>query len=275
MYNYWKRRFKMKKILILLVGIILLLTSLSSCSSSKKIKIGVEGAYPPFSQIESDGSLTGFDIDFANAICEEMQAECELVVQDWDGMIPALLAKKFDAIVASMSITKERKQKVNFTKKYYSSPANFIAPVNGAKLSDTKDLSVTASELKGLKVGVQQSTISDNFLTDNFSDIADIKRYDTQENANLDLIAGRLDLVFADTFVLVEFLDSNEVGDNFQPTGTYYDDPRWFGDGIGIAIRKEDTDLLSQFNDAIDALRENGIYQEINDIYFSFDIYGE
>ncbi len=262
----------MKKTLILLVGIILLLAPLSSCSSSKKIKIGVEGAYPPFSQIESDGSLTGFDIDFANAICEEMQAECELVVQDWDGMIPALLAKKFDAIVASMSITEERKQKVNFTKKYYSSPANFIAPANGVKLSDTKDLSVTASELKGLKVGVQQSTISDNFLTDNFSDIADIKRYDTQENANLDLIAGRLDLVFADTFVLAKFLDSNE---DFQSTGAYYDDPRWFGDGIGIAIRKEDTDLLSQFNDAIDALRENGTYQEINDIYFSFDIYGE
>src|SRR3546814_8145784 len=125
----------------------------------KKVRIGVEGAYPPFSEVTPDGKLVGFDIDIANALCEEMKVECELITQDWDGIIPALQARKYDAIIASMSITEERKEKVDFTKKYYNTPAKF-----GRKKGS--GLEITEEGLKGQMVGVQRATIHDNFVTD-------------------------------------------------------------------------------------------------------------
>ena len=133
-----------------------------------KVRIGVEGAYPPFSEMTPDGELIGFDIDIANALCEAIGAECELVPQDWDGIIPALLAKKYDAIVASMSITEERKEKVAFTNKYYQTPAKFAKP-------KSMDVEVTAEGLAGKTVGVQRATTHDNFITAEFPD-AEIKR---------------------------------------------------------------------------------------------------
>lgn len=157
----------------------------------KKIRIGVEGAYPPFSWINPQGKLEGFDIDIAYALCAKIGAECELVLQDWDGMIPALLAKKFDAIVASMSITEERKKKVDFTDKYYQTPARFVRKKGSG-------IEITREGLKGKKIGVQRATIHDNYLTDNYGDTVEIVRYGTQDEANLDMIAGRLDLLLAE-----------------------------------------------------------------------------
>lgn len=258
---------------IVLFSLIALMLVIVSCSSSEKIKIAVEGAYPPFSQTTSDGSIVGFDIDIANALCTEIDAECELVKQDWDGMIPGLLAKKYDAIIASMSITEERKEKVNFTDKYYSTPNSFIGRI-GDTTPITDDLAATAEALRGKTIGVQQSTVSDNFVTDNFGGYADIKRYDTQEKVNLDLAAGRLDFVFADSVILIDFLNT-AAGSDYESIGPNYTQEEWFGEGVGIAIRKEDTDLMNKFNDAIEAIRANGTYQEINDRYFSFDVYGE
>ena len=232
-----------------------------------KVRIGVEGAYPPFSSIAPDGSLVGFDIDIAMALCAEMKAECTLVAQDWDGIIPALLAKKYDAIVASMSITEERKQKVDFTNKYYQTPARFVA-----KTGTIADISKEA--LAGKKVGVQRATIHDSFLTDNFGDAVEVVRYGTQDEANLDLVAGRVDLLLADSVALNEGLLKTDQGKDFAFVGPAYTDPKWFGPGAGIAIRKSDNDLRDQLNAAIDAIRANGTWDKIAAKYFDFDVYG-
>jgi arginine/ornithine transport system substrate-binding protein len=232
-----------------------------------QVRIGVEGAYPPFSSISPDGSLVGFDIDIANALCAEIQAECTLVPQDWDGIIPALLAKKYDAIVASMSITEERKQKVDFTNKYYQTPARFVA-----KTGSIADISKEA--LTGKKVGVQRATTHDSFLTDNFGDAVEVVRYATQDEANLDLIAGRVDLLLADSVTLSEGLLKTDQGKDFSFVGPSYSDEKWFGLGAGIAVRKSDTDLRDKLNAAIDAIRANGTWDKIAAKYFDFDVYG-
>lgn len=233
----------------------------------KKIRIGVEGAYPPFSQTEANGDVTGFDIDIANAICASIGAECEMVKQDWDGMIPALLSRRFDAIIASMSITEERKEKVNFSNKYYSSPATFVGK-KGDKVYITK------RSLKGKKIGVQGDTIMDRYVTDNYGDSAEIIRYGTQEEVNLDLKSGRLDLSFSEVGPADAFISSDD-GKQFRYFGNFVSDPKWFGDGIGIAVRKEDDDLRKALNKAIRDIRKNGAYDEIQSKYFSYDIYGE
>lgn len=231
-----------------------------------EIRIGVEGAYPPFSQVTESGDLVGFDIDIANALCDEMGAKCELVTQDWDGIIPALLARKYDAIIASMSITEERKKKVAFSDKYYNSPARFVR-----KKGD--DTEVTAESLAGKSVGVQRGTTHDTFLSGEFGDTVEIKRYGTQDEAYLDIVAGRVDLLLADAIAMGDGFVNTEQGADFEFFGPSFSDPKYFGEGAGVAIRKEDTDLVEKFNAAIAAIRENGKYMEVNDKYFDFDIY--
>ncbi len=238
----------------------------SASAFAKTIRIGVEGAYPPFSQIDKDGKLSGFDIDMANALCKEMDVECKLIKQDWDGIIPALIAKKYDAIIASMSITEDRKKKVDFTNHYYKSPARFIHK-KGAK----NEISVEG--LKGKSVGVQRGTVSDKFITGTFGEGVDIKRYGTQEEAYLDLYAGRLDFIFADAFVLLEFTKTDN-GKDYEFIGGSYTDPKYFGEGIGIAIRKGDTELANKFNTALENMRKSP-YDKVRGKYFDFDIFGE
>jgi arginine/ornithine transport system substrate-binding protein len=251
-----------------LVAFILAAAGGSYAEDWKKIRIGTEGAYPPFNFIDENGKLQGFDIDIAKALCSEMAAECEFVVQDWDGLIPGMLAKKFDCIIASMSITEERKKKVDFTNKYYMTPARFAA-----KKSDV--LSLFKTGIKGKTVGAQRATVSENFLRDNFSDIVKVKSYATQDEANLDLISGRVDLVIADAVVLLGGLLETEQGKDFTFVGPGFTDKKWFGDGIGIAVRKGEDDLREKFNKAIDTIRANGTYQKINAEYFDFDAYGD
>jgi arginine/ornithine transport system substrate-binding protein len=232
-----------------------------------KVRIGVEGAYPPFSSIAPDGKIIGFDIDIANALCEEMKVECTLVTQDWDGLIPGLLAKKYDAIVASMSITEERLKTVNFTKKYYQTPVRFVTK-KGAGIEITKE------GLTGKKIAVQRATTHDGFLTDNFGDVVEVVRYGTLDEAKLDLVAGRVDLLFGDTVALNDGLLKTDQGKDFEFIGPPYSDPKWFGEGVGIAIRKSDTDLQEKLNAAIDAIRANGVWDKLAAKYFDFDIYG-
>ena len=233
-----------------------------------KIRIGVEGAYPPFSSVTASGELQGFDIDIANALCEEIGAECTLVQQDWDGIIPALLARKYDAIIASMSITEERKKKVAFTDKYYSTPAKF-AQKKGAGIE------ITAEGLSGKTVGVQRATIHDNFVTEEFGDSVDVRRYGSQDEAYLDAVAGRLDLLLADSVAMSEGFLETEDGAGWEMVGPGFTDPKYFGDGAGIAVRKNNQDLVDKFNAAIAAILANGKYAEINAKYFDFNVYGE
>jgi polar amino acid transport system substrate-binding protein len=238
----------------------------NASADGMKIRIGTEGAYPPFNNLEADGSLVGFDIDIANALCEEMKAECEFITQDWDGIIPALQAGKFDAIIASMSITEERMEKVDFTNKYYNTPPAVAVPkdsdINGS----------AAADLAGKAIGVQGSTTHSNYAEATYVD-GDIKQYPTADEYKLDIVNGRLDAVVDDITVLEEWLATPDgaccrIADVITP------DPTIHGMGAGIAIRKGETELAEKFNAAIDAIRANGKYKEINDKYFSFDAYG-
>lgn len=252
-------------IMSLLLSFLLLIST--SVFAKDTVRIGVEGAYPPFSKTTKDGSLEGFDIDIAKALCKKMDVECKLIKQDWDGIIPALLARKYDAIIASMSMTDERKKKVAFSNRYYQSPARFITK-KGSKIKISKD------GLKGKSVAVQRGTVSDKFITGEFGENIDIKRYGTQEEAYLDLNAGRVDLVFADAFVLLEYINSDK-GKDYEFIGESYSDPKYFGEGIGIALRQKDTELKEKFNKAIAGIREDGTYDEIRKKYFDFDIFGK
>lgn len=238
----------------------------SPASAQDKLRIGVEGAYPPFSWKEADGTLKGFDIDIAWAVCEKMGRECELVEQDWDGIIPALLAKKYDAIVASMSITEERKKRVDFSKKYYDTPAYFVGPKG-------MDIEVMPGGLAGKVVGTQRGTTHQCFLEKIYPE-AELRLYGTQEEVFLDLAAGRIDLSFSDSTQASEGFLSTDAGADFEFVGPVQHDPECHGEGVGIAVRKGDDDLREAFNAAIKAIREDGTYQEINARYFDFDIYG-
>jgi polar amino acid transport system substrate-binding protein len=231
-----------------------------------KLKIGTEGAYPPFNNLTSDGQLVGFDIDIAKALCEEMKADCEFVTQDWDGIIPALQAGKFDAIIASMSITEERLEKVDFSNKYYNTP-----PAIAAR-KDAGITGVTKEDLAGKSVGVQGSTTHSNYSEATYTD-SDVKLYPTADEYKLDIANGRIDAVNDDIIVLQEWLDSPD-GECCEIVGTITPVEEFHGPGAGIAVRKGETELAEKFNAAIDAIRANGKYKEINDKYFSFDAYG-
>ncbi|MBF0234110.1 MAG: ABC transporter substrate-binding protein [Desulfamplus sp.] len=234
----------------------------------KEVRIGTEGAYPPFNFTTPEGELAGFDVDIAKALCKAMGVKCVLVKQDWDGIIPALLARKYDAVIASMSITEERKKSVAFAGKYYQTPAKFIA-----KKGAIKEFSKEA--VKGKIVGVQRATIHDRYLTDNYGSDVEIKRYGTQDEAYLDLTAGRVDLLLADSVALDDGFLKKPEGKDYEFVGPDLTDPKWFGEGAGIAIRKDDSDLVEMFNKAIKDIRADGTYKQIQDKYFAFDVFGQ
>jgi polar amino acid transport system substrate-binding protein len=253
----------MKKALLLAGACILAMTSMASAQAKKDIVIATEGAYPPFNFVDSNNKLQGFDVDIANALCEKMQVKCTIVAQDWDGIIPALLAKKYDAIVASMTITDERKKQVDFTDRYYRTPLSVAVP----KDSDIKELSPVA--FKGKTVGAQSSTTQAIHAEDVYGKAgAEAKLYPTQDEANADLANGRLDASVADKFVLVEWL-KNAGKDCCKLLG----DIEGTTSEAGIAIRKEDQELKAQLNKAIKDIVADGTYKKIASKYFEFDIY--
>ncbi len=234
--------------------------SVTQAAAAGKLRIGTEGAYPPFNFVDSNGALQGFDVDIAKALCTHMKTDCTFIKQNWDGIIPALMAKKLDAIVASMSITPERKKAVDFTNRYYTNKLQFVA-----KTGMTLDTSVAG--LKGKVIGAQRATVSGEWLEKNRPG-ATIKLYDTQENAYLDLASGRLDAVLADALVNYEWLKS-DAGKKFEFKGK----PVFNGDLIGIAVRKGDTALRLKLNKALAAIMADGTYAKINAKYFPFSIY--
>ncbi len=230
------------------------------------LRVTAEAAYPPFSEMGPDGKLKGFDIDIAYAVCSQLQVECVFVQTEFDAMIPALRAKKFDLIVASMAITPERLKAVDFSNKYYSTPARVVARID-AKFEGT------AAGLKGKRLGVQRTTIHDRFATSTFKG-AEIVRYAKQDEIFLDLVSGRLDASLADSVAIDQGFLKTPAGKGFALRGPNYDDPAVFGIGAGIAMRKGETGLREAVNQALVAIRANGSYKKINDRYFDFDVYG-
>lgn len=233
----------------------------------KKVRIGVEGAYPPFSEKLPDGTLAGFDIDMANALCEAMNVECTLVEQDWDGIIPALMAKKYDAIIASMSITPDRQKVVDFTGKYYQTPAKFVAK-KGTEVEETNE------GMKDMVIGVQRGTTHEDYMNKRFPDV-ELKLYGTQDEVYLDLVSGRIDAFMSDSVAAKDGFVETEQGADFMFLPGDHIDPAIHGEGAGIAVRKTDTELKAMFNDAIAKIRADGTYEKVASKYFDFDVYGE
>lgn len=235
------------------------------------VLIGTEGAYPPFNYIDSSGELRGFDIEIAEALCDAAGLKCAFVIQDWDGMIPGLLARKYDAVIASMSITEQRREVVDFTDSYYDTPAKFVAPDEPA-LEIPADLAAMNEALAGRRVGVQRASSHEAFVGTELPD-AELVTYATLEEAQLDLVSGRLDLVIADSVVLLEGFLKRPAGAGFGFVGPNVSIPEYHGHGAGIALRKGETALREAFNRAIRLIRADGRYQEIARRYFEFDIF--
>ena len=224
-----------------------------------KYKVGIEGAYPPFNNKNASGQVVGFDYDIAMALCAKMKAECEVVTSDWDGIIPALNAKKYDFIVSSLSITEDRKQAVDFTDPYYSNKQQFVAK-KGVEFKTDID------SLKSKQLGTQRSTQAATWLEDNVG--GDIKLYDTQENAYLDLSSGRVDGLLADKYAIYGWLKDDPAGKDYEFKG----EPINEDDKVGIALRKGESDLRTKLNLALKEIKEDGTYKKINDKYFPFSI---
>ncbi len=254
----------LRRTLTVLAAAALAVAVLPASAQGKKLRIGVEGAYPPFSEVGADGKLKGFEIDLANAYCAQMKRECELVKTDFDGLIPALQARKIDAIVASLSITDERKKAIGFSKTYLASPAIFVG-----KAGTKGDAS--PATLKGKKIGVQSATTFETYANALYKD-SQIVRYQTQDQIYLELKAGRVDYTLVDKYAVDGFLKS-DAGKGMAFVGGDIDDEKYFGVGIGIGLRKADEKTLGvQLNGAIDALFANGEYKKLSSKYFAYDV---
>jgi octopine/nopaline transport system substrate-binding protein len=258
----------------------------AAAAQEKTVKIATEGAYAPWNFTGAGGKLEGFDIDLANELCGRLKTKCEIVAQDWDGIIPALLAKKYDAVMAGMSITDDRKQVIDFAGPYADSPNGYLVAKNSplAKLPGTgqtynlvtqqaeaeKAIDATKPLLKGKTLGVQVSTTHPVFADKYLKGTAEIREYKTTEAHDLDLLAGRIDAVLADATAIIGTLDKPEFKDYTLVgpaiTGGIQ------GNGVGIGLRKEDAELKMKLNEAIQAATQDGTIRKLSMKWFKIDV---
>nr|WP_027961679.1 transporter substrate-binding domain-containing protein [Halomonas halodenitrificans] len=226
------------------------------------IRIGVDVPYEPMEYRTPAGELTGFDIDLGNALCAEIGIDCEWVVQGWDGIIPGLMARKYDAIMSSMTINEQRREQVLFSEPYITPPSAWFAP------ADVELGTLSEETLEGMTIGVQRGTLQDNYATDMYGDVADVNRYATADDMVLDMDSGRLDAVFLDFPIGKSTLLDSDAGD-YKVVGEMITEPKeYFGEGFGMAFRQRDQELAEAFNEALAELKENGTYDEIHAEYF-------
>ncbi len=251
--------------------------------NADKIRIGTEGAYPPWNSKNEAGKLIGFEVELAYTLCRYIGQQCVIVEQDWDGMIPALIMRKFDAIMAGMSITAERQKAISFSQGYADEKAS-LAVMKGSSLeglktpkvldlnkkggSTSKTLKTLADALSGKTVCVQTGTIHQNFLDSGDVGKVNLRTYKTQDEVNLDLASGRCDVALAAISSFTDYAEKSGkavivVGPEFR--GSH------FGNGVGVGIRKDDTELLKKFNAAINKARKNGDISRIATKWFGFD----
>jgi polar amino acid transport system substrate-binding protein len=221
------------------------------------LKIGVDLApYPPFTSKNPAGEWEGWEVDIINALCAELGETCTIEGVAWDGIIPALTAKKIDAIISSMSITDERKKTINFSDMYYKSAPIMIGAKNG-------DMDFSPEHLSGKTIGVQKATTHSAYIDKYYAPKgAVVKIYAGQDEANADLAAGRIDYIEADGITLGTFLDSDEGKACCEKKGAVPDDPAVLGAGVGVGLRQEDTAMRDKFNAAVKALANKGTYEE-------------
>ncbi|MGQ7847969.1 ABC transporter substrate-binding protein [Granulosicoccus sp. 3-233] len=238
----------------------------SASASAEELRLGTEGAYPPFNFIDASGEIKGFDVEIGLALCEKIGADCTVVAQDWDGIIPGLVAEKYDFIIASMFITEERLKQVDFTDPYYLAAMTHVV----AKESDITEFTPEALEDK--VIGAQSGTTMADFIEATYPD-ADIRLYPTQDEVNLDMASGRIDLVVGDLLPMLDWVNNTDDGACCEMAGEPITDPAFVGEGVGIAVRQEDDDLRERLNQALQEIRDDGTYQAINEKYFDIDVY--
>ncbi|SFZ71998.1 ABC transporter substrate-binding protein [Chitinimonas taiwanensis] len=250
-------------------AIALALSVAASAKEWKEIRVGIDATYKPFTYKTPDGKPTGFDVDIANALCAELKAKCVFVEQAWDGMIPGLNAKKYDAIVSSMSITEERKRAVDFTGKYYNTPSRIVVKLGGA-------IKNVPADLKGKKIGVLKGSTQEKYAKGELEGAgAVVVPYEAQDQVYLDIKSGRLDGTVADSVEVYEGFLKTADGKGWGFVGPVLNEPKYFGEGAGIAVRKSDQDLKAALNKAIGTIRANGTWKKINDKYFNFEVWGK
>ncbi|MDI1246007.1 MAG: transporter substrate-binding domain-containing protein [Rhodoferax sp.] len=240
----------------------------SAFAQGKDLKVAIDATYEPFTFKTADGKPTGFDVDIASALCEQIKRKCVFIEQAWDGMIPGLQAKKYDVIISSMSITADRLKVVDFTDKYYNTPSKIVLK---------KDIKFDGpASIKGKKIGVLKASTQEKYaLGELKTKGVEVVSYDAQDQVYLDIKAGRLDGTVADVMeVGGGFLDKPGA-ENYHFVGDELYIPKYFGTGAGVALRKGQGDLKKEINAAIVAIRANGKYKAINDKYFKFDVYGK
>jgi arginine/ornithine transport system substrate-binding protein len=232
-----------------------------------ELKVAIDPTYEPFTVKTADGKPTGFDVDIAEALCNEIKRKCTYVEQVWDSMIPGLQAKKYDVIVSSMSITEERQQVVDFTDKYYFTPSRIVVKT-GTAFTDL-------ASLKGKKIGVLKGSTQEKYAMGELKPAgASIVPYEAQDQVYLDIKSGRLDGTVADQVEVNGGFLSKPEGAGYGFVGPVLNEAKYFGTGVGVALRKEDTALKDQLNAAIKTIRGNGVYETVSKKYFDFDVYG-
>jgi polar amino acid transport system substrate-binding protein len=237
--------------------------------AAQEVKIGIAAeAYPPFASPDAAGNWVGWEVDFINAMCAAGEMNCVITPVAWDGIIPSLTSGQIDVIMASMSITEERMQTISFSDKYYNTPT-VVVGTKGVEMAPT------AEGLAGKIIGVQASTVHADYVEKYFAPTAaEVKIYQTQDEANQDLAAGRIDAVQADSIALDAFLASEAGAACCELKGAVADDPAILGLGVGAGVRKEDTELLAKINAAIAKVIADGTYDKITANYFASSIYG-
>ncbi|MEY8710873.1 arginine ABC transporter substrate-binding protein [Mangrovibacter phragmitis] len=235
--------------------LVAMMASAFQVSAAEKINFGLSATYPPFESLDANNHIVGFDIDLANALCQKMAADCTFTNQAFDSLIPSLKFRKFDAVISGMDITPERSKQVTFTQPYYANSAVVIAK---------KGQFTSFADLKGKRIGMENGTTHQKYLQEKHPEIKTVA-YDSYQNAIIDLKNGRLDGVFGDTAVVNEWLKSNP---ELATVGQHVTDPQYFGTGLGIAVRPQNTALLQQLNTALDAIKADGTYQKISNKWF-------
>ena len=240
----------------------------ASVAAADVVRMGVASEpYPPFTAPDAAGNWVGWEIDIMNALCAEAGLECVVTPTAWDGIIPALTSGRIDVILSSMTITEDRLQTINFTDPYYNTPSVIVGQRDMA-------MEPTAEGLAGHVLGVQVSTIHQTYAQTYFEAATELRTYQTQDEANQDLAAGRIDATQADSLAMQDFL-ATEAGACCEIKGAVTMDVAILGAGVGAGVRKEDTELLNALNTALAAILANGTYDEISARYFTSSIYGQ
>ncbi|MBW9051418.1 transporter substrate-binding domain-containing protein [Rhizobium mesosinicum] len=234
-------------------------------AENDSIRIAVEGAFPPFNYVDSNNQLQGFDVDIANALCETAKLKCEFVIQEWTAMIPNLLDNKYDAIISSMSMSAERRQKVAFTQKYYDSPTVFIARKNDEIAGTSPD------DLKKLRLGVTAATSQESYAKKFYGGVATTV-FHASPDLYKGLADGKVDIILEDKLAVYDWLANTKAGSCCAFKGEDIKNTEYFGDGAGIAVRPTDTALLDKLNAALEEIEANDTYDTINAKYFPFSI---